>query len=100
MNNILNSSNAFLDFKTNDKFKINIIDKNRERKKFEKNIFKDALNGMFQIKTIDDSNLLNIITKENIIIPNYQFIKERIINIFENQLNQRNNSIKRIKFKH
>ena len=36
MNDILNSSNAFLDYKTNDKFKINIIDKNRARKKLKK----------------------------------------------------------------
>jgi hypothetical protein len=73
---------------------------NEKRKQFEKHIDKSALNGMFQIKTIEDDNL-NIITYEQttdgpliIISPNYTYIKNRLYSMFNKEIHSNSKNLK------
>jgi hypothetical protein len=63
---ILQAGESYATEKSNvsDYFKLpSVIERERERKKYEKRVYTDAINGMFQIRTIEDDNL-NIIQKK------------------------------------
>ena len=100
---ILQAGEVYNEEKSNisDKFKLSDVKyKVRERKFKEKNIDKSAINGMFQIKTIDDNNL-NIVTKEKnltIISPNYTYIKNRLSVIFNNEISTNNKNLKIVSY--
>lgn len=107
----------------NDKFKLSDVkERERERKKYEKEIKTDAINGMFQIKTISDDNLSfkrkfsnlpenmshlsgyqksqysqsrRIHGRDYIVEPNTSYIKDRLRNEFTNLITN-NKSVKRV----
>lgn len=92
--------------KVNEKFKLpELKQTERERKKYEKKIVTEAINGLFKIITIED-DFLNIITYEKlmsgeiitIIKPNYTYIRNRLINIYQNELNNNKKNLRVLSF--
>ena len=99
---ILKAGVAFTDEKekVSDKFKIkDDVKGQRERRKFERKFenISSAINNMFHTRTLNDVRLLNSVltTKDDsIIIPNETFIKNRLSNIFTNEITTNNKNLK------
>ena len=98
---ILAAGNAYAEenVKINDKFKLTVVESERERKKGEKHLNKEAINGMFQIKTFDDESLLNEsylkhILGESYYTPNYNYIKMMLRNIFTKEITSNSKNLK------
>ena len=59
-----------------------------------------SINGMFKIITIEDNNL-NIIKYENkltLILPNYNYVKNRLMNIYQNEITSNNKNLRLLSF--
>ena len=99
---ILKAGVAFTDEKekVSDKFKIkDDVKGQRERRKFERKFetVSSAINNMFHTRTLNDVRLLNSVLttkKETIIIPNETFIKNRLSNIFTNEITTNKKNLK------
>ena len=101
---LLNAGFAFTNEKNNvsDKFKIaDDIKAQRQRKKYERNIdtVAGAINNMYHTRTINDVYAMNLIVKpqhsdELVIIPNETLIKNRLANIFTNEITTNNKNLK------
>ena len=88
--------------KISDKFKVvPVKEHERERKKYEQKIIKDdvngAINGMFQMRTLDDIDLLN----DHYYLKGVEFfklnsvnIKRELIKIFTKEITQNNKNLK------
>ena len=94
---LLNAGGAYSEEKgkISDKFKVAPVKEHeRERRKNEKKIIqndvKDAINGMFQMRTLDDFDLLNIIYYDvngiTFYTPNYVYIKRELLKIFTKEI--------------
>jgi hypothetical protein len=104
---ILQAGNAYADenVKVNEKFVLPVKDIQRERKKYERNLDKEAINGMFQLKVYDDEDLLNI--KGSTVVasdgstyfsdkwePNYNYIKTTLRNVFTREVTNNSKNLK------
>ena len=97
---ILQAGNAYADenVKVNEKFVLPVKDIQRERKKYERNLDKEAINGMFQLKVYDDEDLLNIKKgKEEVLedgnimggiklYPNFNYMKSTLRTVFTKEV--------------
>lgn len=91
-------------FVNNEKFNIKkVADVDRIVTKHDRNEFKSAINGMFQVRTIDDDALTHIISHKfyedksiitNIPTPNYNYIKLRLRSIFNNEITNNSKNLK------
>ena len=83
-----------------DKFKIkDDIKAQRDRKKYERKFdtFSSAINNMFHTRTINDVYSMNMIVQQKaslIIQPNETFIKNRLTNIFTNEITNNSKNLK------
>ena len=83
-----------------DKFKIkDDIKAQRDRKKYERNMdtVSSAINNMFHTRTINDVYSMNMIVQQKdslIIQPNETFIKNRLSNIFINEITNNSKNLK------
>ena len=99
---LLKAGFTYSEEKTNvsDKFKIkDDIKAQRERKKYERKMdtVSSAINNMFHTRTINDVYAMNLIVqhKESLIIqPNVTFIKNRLTNIFTNEITNNSKNLK------
>ena len=86
--------------KVNDKFRIkDAVAGQRERKKYERKMdtVSSAINNMFHTRTINDVYSMNMIVQhqESLIIqPNETFIKNRLTNIFTNEITNNSKNLK------
>ena len=86
--------------KVNEKFKLkDVVSLERAKRKYEKNldINKTAINNMFQIRILNDVYSLNMVVKQNnqiIIKPNESFIKNRVLNILDNEVKNNSKNLK------
>ena len=97
---ILKAGDVYSTEKSNisDEFKLpSIVERQRERKKYEKQLISSSINGMFQVRTIEDDNL-NIISfdgmGQTVILPNYTYIKMRLREIFHNEIKNNSKNLK------
>ena len=101
---LLNAGFIFTNEKNNvsDKFKIrDDVKEQRQRKKYERRLdtVEGAINNMYHTRTITDVYAMNLIVKsqhsdELVIIPNETFIKNRLTNIFTNEITTNNKNLK------
>ena len=88
--------------KISDKFKVvPVKEHERERKKYEQKIIKDdvngAINGMFQMRTLDDIDLLNdhyYLKGVEFFKPNSVNIERELIKIFTKEITLNNKNLK------
>ena len=101
---LLNAGFMFTNEKNNvsDKFKIrDDVKEQRQRKKYERRLdtVEGAINNMFHTRSITDVYAMNLIVRsqhsdELIIVPNETFIKNRLTNIFTNEITTNNKNLK------
>ena len=101
---LLNAGFMFTNEKNNvsDKFKIaDDVKAQRQRKKYERHLdtVENAINNMYHTRTITDVYAMNLVVKsqhsdELIIVPNETFIKNRLTNIFTNEITTNNKNLK------
>ena len=101
---LLNAGFMFTNEKNNvnDKFKVtDDIKAERQRKKYERRIdtVENAINNMYHTRTINDVYAMNLIFKpenseELIIAPHETLIKNRLTNIFINEITTNNKNLK------
>lgn len=101
---LLNAGFMFINEKNNvnDKFKIvDDVKAQRQRKKYERRLdsVENAINNMYHTRSITDVYAMNLIVRsqhseELIIAPHETFLKNRLTNIFTNEITTNNKNLK------